>query len=158
MTSESAGPPGRTRLASGVADILAAHGWSPTHDATDQLAMWCNRLGSRFHLPEAARDALVRYGGLSVLQSGPGIELGRHNFELDPALAIGEEELFREHGQKIRKDLFPLGEAMNAHLFLAISTDGEVYALMGEDLWFVGEDIDTAITRLVEGRAMERIE
>lgn len=70
---------------------------------------------------------------------------------IDPLLALGEEHRFRAHAESIGKELFPLGEAGNGHVFLAVAPDGIVYALM-EDLWEAGADIDDAIERLVLGR------
>ncbi len=95
--------------------------------------------------------ALKHYGGIHVKQSGPGEEAARESFELNPLLAIGEEDRFAEHALRIGEPLYPLGEAGNGHVFLAIAADGRVFALM-EDLWFLGENMEAAIERLILGR------
>ncbi len=89
-------------------------------------------------------------------QSGPGAEAARESFELNPLLAIGEEDRFAEHALRIGEPLYPLGEAANGHVFLAIAADGRVYALM-EELWFLGESMEAAIERLILGRVLQPV-
>lgn len=142
-------------LSERAAEVLAEHGWSSSYSAAERISEWVQQLGPGFSFSPAAADALARYGGITVRQSGPGIERGRDSFELDPTLALGEAELFREYGAIVGEDLFPIGEAANGRVFLAVASDGRVYALMGEELWRIGVNIDEALTKLVEGRRVE---
>lgn len=93
---------------------------------------------------------------MEVHQNGPGQEVARESFALIPTHAIGEADRFQAHADSIGTILFPLGEAVCGHVFLAIAPDGRVFALM-EDLWFAGETIDSAIEGLVQGRKFLRV-
>ncbi len=114
-------------------------------------------LGPGFPLFPAARDALARYGGISVRQSGAGEECARETFELIPLLALGEEEFFREVGSRVGTRLYPLGEAGGGHLFLAISTEGRVFAFMDDDIWLLGESMEEGLEALVSGCKSTRV-
>jgi hypothetical protein len=78
-------------------------------------------------------------------------ETARESFDLNPLFAIGAEERFSEHALRLGKALYPLGEAGNGHVFLAIAADGCVFALM-DDLWLLGESMEAAMETLILGR------
>lgn len=113
-------------------------------------------LSPDFELFPAAREALERFGGIRVEQEAPGEDCKRETFDLDPSLALGEEDRFRSFEPLISGKLYPLGEAGAGHAFLAISERGEVYALM-HDLWLVGRSIDDALERLIRGRHLQKL-
>jgi hypothetical protein len=71
-------------------------------------------------------------------------------------LAAGEGERFGQVEGELGVSLFPLGEAGNGHVFLAIGEDGRVYALMDE-AWILGETMEEALDALVSGRSHRRI-
>jgi hypothetical protein len=86
-----------------------------------------------------------------VPAGGSGEECARESIELIPLLAVGEEDRFRAFATVLGTKLYPLGEAGNGHVFLAISEEGRVYALMDE-LWLVGDTMEAALENLVRGR------
>jgi hypothetical protein len=139
-----------------VRRILDAAGWNEERNSSTETESWSSQLSPGFRLFPAAEMALTRYGGIHVKQSGPGAEAARESFELNPLLAIGEEDRFAEHALRIGEPLYPLGEAGNGHVFLAIAADGRVFALM-EDLWFLGESMEAAIETLVLGRLPQTV-
>jgi hypothetical protein len=139
-----------------VRHVLSTAGWAADRDLSKQLEVWTRELGAEFKAFPAVREALRKYGGLVVNQSGPGEECARETFELDPLLAIGEGDRFRDHAERLGTELYPLGEAGNGHVFLAMSPDGRVFALM-EDVWLLGQSLENAIESLVRGRNLKRI-
>lgn len=135
-----------------VRRILNAAGWNEQRNSSSETEAWSSELSPGFRLFPAAEMALKQYGGIHVKQSGPGRKTARQSFELNPLLAIGEQDRFAEHALRIGEPLYPLGEAGDGHVFLAIAADGRVFALM-EDLWFIGESMDVAIERLILGES-----
>jgi hypothetical protein len=76
---------------------------------------------------EAAEGFLSEFGGLAFAHGGPGISRAREPLELDPLLAIGEDEMFREWGELIGEGIFPIGELDNGRYFLGIGESGALY-------------------------------
>jgi hypothetical protein len=135
-----------------VRKVLKAAGWAEQRNITTQMGIWFSQLSPAFQSFTAAETALKRYGGIHVRQNGPGEETARESFELDPLLVIGEEDRFEQHASRLGQSLYPLGEAGNGHVFLAIGPDGRVFALM-DDLWLLGETMEAALETLVLGRS-----
>lgn len=134
-----------------VRRVLNAAGWTEQWNVEKETEAWCRELSPCFRLFEAAEIALRRYGGLQVIQAGPREEAARESFELNPLLAIGEEDRFGDYSSRLGEPLYPLGEAGNGHVFLAIAADGRVFALM-ERIWFLGESMEAALETLILGR------
>lgn len=103
----------------------------------------------------AAEEFLQEFGGLRVDISGPGITCAREPFELDPELAIGEEERFAEISESFNRTFFPVGELGQGEFFLAIDEEGVVY-LLGARVLRLGAG-DLALEHLVTGVAPERL-
>jgi hypothetical protein len=123
----------------------------PSWDASAKLGSWTSQLAPGFVIFPAAAVALRRFGGIDVVQSGWGVSVARETFTLDPTLALGEEDRFRDYEVLIGQHLYPLGECGNGNYFLAISEDGSVFALM-EGIDLVGRSVDEAIENLIAGR------
>jgi hypothetical protein len=141
-----------TRFTPTVDEVLRKAGWSPGRRVPDdQVDAWCRMLGDGFTLSDAARAALAEFGGLEVAQSGPGVERAREPFELDPILAVGEEDRFQLYTEAYGLDLFPLGEAAGSHYFLAIDPTGRTYLVM-DDIQLLAESFDEALESLVLGK------
>lgn len=135
-----------------VRRVLNAAGWTEQRNVAREIDAWSLKLSPGFRLFPAAEMTLRRYGGIHIKQAGPGEETARESFELNPLLAIGEEDRFDEYACRLGKPLYPLGEAGNGHVFLAIASDGRVFALM-EDLWLLGENMEAALETLILGRS-----
>ncbi|WP_406511174.1 SUKH-3 domain-containing protein [Streptomyces sp. NBC_00161] len=108
--------------------VLRGAGWYPGRSI--DTTVWRERLeadGFRMHV--AAEDFLREFGGLTVGSSGPGITRAREAFELDPLLALGEDDRFGEWGEEIGRCLFPLGELDHGHAFLGLDEQGELYVV-----------------------------
>ena len=141
-----------SRFSPEVDEVLRAAGWAPGRQVPDsQLQAWSDRLGEGFTMFGTAAAALREFGGLEVDQSGPGEAWAREPFELDPALAFGEEDRFQLHTDEYGMELFPLGEAYGGYYFLAIDPTGRTYLVM-DDIKLIAESFDEALESLVRGR------
>ncbi|MFF0298536.1 SUKH-3 domain-containing protein [Kitasatospora sp. NPDC004614] len=113
-----------------VTRVLTASGWTPGRAV--ETGRWRELFepgGVELH---AAAEAFLReFGGLTVDIDGPGITCARTPFELDPELAVGEEDRYLELGEDVGRRIFPLGELDHGRFFLGIDETGEVYLVEG---------------------------
>ncbi|MGV9337440.1 SUKH-3 domain-containing protein [Streptomyces sp. NPDC003688] len=108
-----------------VAEVLTASGWMPGRSVnTDAWRARFEPSGLVMH--DAAASFLAEFGGLTVSVTGPGISCARTPFELNPDLALGEEDRFLEWGADIGRHLFPLGELDHGRFFLALDESAEI--------------------------------
>ena len=137
--------------------VLRSAGWEPTdRGSSEDLLRWKGEFdGLVFH--RAAEAALNKFGGVKVQIGGPGEAMARQSFELNPSLALGDDDLFYSEGDRLDKPLFPLGEGGGGQYYLAIADDGFVYALGFECIDQCGDTIEDAIENLVHGRSWHRL-
>ena len=141
-----------SRFTPAVEEVLRAAGWSPGRELPDsRLQAWSDQLGGGFTMFDTAAAALREFGGLDVDQSGPGRDRAREPFEIDPYLAVGEEDRFRLYTDEYGMALYPLGEAAGSHYFLAIDPTGRTYLVM-DDIQLIAESFDEALESLIQGR------
>ena len=142
-------PMQRKPLSDKALRTLANAGWTETWDRSADLEQW-ERALPEFTMSDAARDALRRYGGVQVRESGAGEEWARNSFHVEPTLCWGESDRFADFEAIVGTALFPLGEIQDGHVFLAIGADGRVFGLMME-IGLVGETMEDAIEALTRG-------
>ncbi|MDI3282660.1 SUKH-3 domain-containing protein [Polyangium sp. 15x6] len=132
---------------------LMAAGWHKDRKDTQRVAQWRRKLEkpNGFRMSVAAEKALEEFGGIRVDCQGPGLECARGGFDLDPELASGEEDRFGAFQDPVGSDLFPLGEAYNGEVFLAIDGVGRVY-LLGDRIQLAGANIYSALDSILVGR------
>lgn len=138
--------------------LLTAAGWHKGRRGAGRVAEWRRKLEkpNGFQMSPAAERALEEFGGLRVDYQGPGLECARGGFDLDPELAAGEEDRFKDFRDHVRGNLFPLGEAFNGQSFLAMDETGRVY-LLGDSIQLVANDIYSALDSLLVGRLPKEI-
>jgi hypothetical protein len=146
--------PDTGRFSVAAETALRRAGWEPGRRATGGLNRCIGRLDSPngFRIFPAAQTALEEFGGMAFDQRGPGISHGLHPFNLDPLVALGEEELFREFSATLGLPLYPLGDDGMGN-FLAMDERGRVHVLTHE-LLVVGERMEDALERLTRGIAV----
>lgn len=105
----------------------------------------------------AALEAWAEFGGLAFDLSGPGRQLARTPFLVDPLCGLHQPRTLADLGRALDTRLAPLGEESYGQALLAIDEEGRVYSLDHTGEWFLGQDIDQAITALVIGAAPERL-
>ena len=132
--------------------VLEDSGWYEGRCVRDLFDKWMSDpdIKNKFTIFPIAEKVLLEFGGIHIDQHGPGISCARSPFEIDPTLCIGEDDRFDEFGEEIKSRLFPLGEAVGGHLFLAIDESGRVFLLM-QEIMFEANSFDEALENLIQG-------
>ena len=132
--------------------VLRKAGWYPGRQVPELVSMWKNHPSiADLEMFETAERFLLEFGGITVTQSGPGVNLARSPFKIDPTLAAYQSDLFKEFGRMVDTWLYPLGEAEGGYYFLAIGENGRVYYVM-QDIVLAGYTEDEALENLLIGR------
>lgn len=147
------------RFSAEVEVLLKKSGWFEGRSVPALVASWSVELESDggFQLSRVARDVLTEFGGLHIKSEGPGEACARSDLNLDPLLALCEEDRFLSFGCFKGKRLFPLGEAFVGHVFAAIDESGAVYLVM-EEVHSIGDSFDAALENLLLGLGFQLVE
>jgi hypothetical protein len=152
------------RFPSEVEAVLREAGWTEERQvaelagkAIQTVCAQPGTAGARHAAFPAAEQALTEFGGLYVYQDGPGAALRRRPFALDPTMAAATAMTLADFGRVLGVALFPLGVEGDADAVLAIDEHGRVFALDAGGEWFLGEDIQDALTTLVTGTLPPRV-
>ncbi|MEV2241776.1 SUKH-3 domain-containing protein [Micromonospora sp. NPDC049891] len=152
------------RFPSPVAQTLTAAGWSPDRSDESRGREWGLRIaahatpGGRQHTVTArAIEAYAEFGGLRVRPQGEGEQVAPSDFHLDPFLVRHSVETLAELAEAIGAPLSPLGEEGDGTGILALDQHGRVFVLDHTGDWFLGADLDEALTTLVLGRRPARV-
>lgn len=150
------------RFPAEVAYALVEAGWRPgfgdqllaDHSIADVIAV----PGQQFrHEPfPAARAALTAFPGLVSGRRGPGEQVWIRRFEINPSLVTHTADSLGDLAGLIGSRLFPIGSE-GGDTILAVDEQGRIFALDQGGEWFIGPDLDTALTNLLLGRAPARI-
>src|ERR1700733_5253969 len=111
--------------------VLRTLGWFPgRHD--DRVNGWEDELTAKggFLMHDAARAFLREFGGLALRKKPlrPGYKA--LVFNIDPTVAIGENDRFDAASIEAGDTLYPVGEAVNGHEFSAVEAKGDIYLVM----------------------------
>ncbi|KWW99243.1 hypothetical protein LI90_877 [Carbonactinospora thermoautotrophica] len=152
------------RFSPEVAQVLRDHGWfegrrveEPTSQAVQIVCGYVGRAGERHQPFPAVVEALNEFGGLYVTQDGPGRDLARRPFAIDPTLAAATPETLADFGRVIGARLFPLGIEGDYQAILAVDEHGRVFSLDHAGEWHLGDSVAEALTTLVTGRQPARV-
>ncbi|GIJ24740.1 SUKH-3 domain-containing protein [Micromonospora lutea] len=147
-----------------VAQTLAAAGWQPGRSDESRGREWGLRIAAhatpsgRQHIVTArAIEAYAEFGGLRVRPQEDGEQVAPSSFHLDPFLVRHSAETLAELAEAIGARLSPLGEEGDGTGILAIDEHGRVFVLDHTGDWFLGADLDEALTTLVLGRRPARV-
>jgi hypothetical protein len=148
-----------------VADELREAGWSRGRRADDQAAAaiavvhdQVGRNGARLEVFGAAVEALTEFCGVLVLQDGPGTDLRRRPFAIDPTDVAASAETLADLGRSLDTRLFPIGLEGDHDSILVIDESGRVFALDHAGAWFLGDSIDAALVTLITGTLPPRLD
>jgi SUKH-3 immunity protein of toxin-antitoxin system/YwqJ-like deaminase len=149
-----------------VADVLRAAGWSPEHRLTEaQVAAMVEsvrgevgRNGARVESFPAATEALTEFGGLHIVQDGPGRDMRRRAFAIDATQVAATAETLVDLGKRLRTRLFPIGMEGDHESVLAMDETGRVFALDHAGVWCLGDGVAEALTTLVTGTEPPRLD
>ncbi|MFG2843171.1 SUKH-3 domain-containing protein [Kitasatospora sp. NPDC048296] len=168
MSATTASPAGlgrtRPRFPADVAAELKAAGWHPGRWQIRQAEEWADTLagyggsdGVQHAVFPAAVEAWAEFGALAFDLSGPGRQLARTPFLIDPLCGLHQPRTLFDLGRALGTRLAPLGEEAYGQALLAVDEEGRVYSLDHTGEWFLGHGIDQAISALVLGTAPERL-
>jgi hypothetical protein len=153
------------RFPAEVAEVLRNAGWSPQRRTDAQVATAVNfvrgevgRNGARIEPFPAATEALSEFGGLYVVQDGPGRDLRRRPFAIDPTQVAASAETLADLGKTLDTSLFPIGMEGDHESVLAIDEAGRIFALDHAGVWYLGASVDEALTTLVTGAQPPRLD
>ncbi|MFJ9940525.1 SUKH-3 domain-containing protein [Streptomyces erythrochromogenes] len=141
-----------SRFSSETDRALREAGWFPGRQV--DIESWRSSMRG-FPMHAAAEEFLREFGGIYIQVSGPGVNCMRTPFEIDPELALGEEDRFMELSHRFGCALFPIGAKEASEFFLSIDEDGTVFAVMNW-LFSLGRE-EMALQHLVTGVAGERV-
>lgn len=150
----------RSRWEGRIRQVLTEGGWYPGRRvpelAAAAIAEVCEQEGpAGRHQPfEAAEEALSRFLNVCVRQNryweSPFTRPAR-SFVIDPRPVAASTETLAAFAGVVGARLFPLGEEDHGASVLAIDEQGRVFALDHAGEWYLGSDIERALTALVLG-------
>jgi SUKH-3 immunity protein len=148
-----------------VADVLREAGWSGERRTDAQVAAAVDlvrgevgRDGARIEPFPAATEVLSEFGGLYVVQDGPGRDLRRRPFAIDTTQVAATTETLADLGKLLHTRLFPIGMEGDHESVLAVDEAGRVFALDHAGVWYLGETMTAALTTLVIGTQPPRLD
>ncbi|WP_280672326.1 MULTISPECIES: SUKH-3 domain-containing protein [unclassified Kitasatospora] len=152
------------RFSADVAAALKQAGWHPGRWEIRRAEEWADQLlaqGSPTGVPHtvfpAAVEAWAEFGGLSFDLSGAGRQVARTPFLLDPLCGLHQPRTLADLGRALDSRVAPLGEELYGQALLAIDEAGRVFSLDHTGEWFLGADLDQAVSTLVLGTLPERL-
>ncbi|MGX5214910.1 SUKH-3 domain-containing protein [Streptomyces violaceus] len=153
-----------TRFAVPVDAALRAAGWQPGHWDIKQAEYWADALrdhvspaGHRHTVFPAAVEAWAEFGGLHIAPTGPGRQVAPATLHLDPLHGLHMARTLGDLGRALGTQVCPLGAETDNQSLLAIDTDGRVYTLDHTGDWYLGQDIDQALSTLIAGTEPTRL-
>ncbi|MDO0927341.1 SUKH-3 domain-containing protein [Streptomyces sp. TG1A-8] len=153
-----------TRFSVPVDAALRTAGWQPGRWDIGQAEIWADTLrahtspaGHRHAVFPAAVEAWAEFGGLHVVPTGPGRQIAPTALHLDPMHGLHLARTLGDLGRALGTEVSPLGAETDTAAVLAIDTEGRVYALDHTGDWYLGADIDRALTTLVTGITPARL-
>ncbi|MGW2746158.1 SUKH-3 domain-containing protein [Streptomyces sp. NPDC001450] len=153
-----------TRFPVPVDAALRAAGWQPGRWDIKQAEIWADTLrehtspaGHRHTVFPAAVEAWAEFGGLHIKPNGPGRQVAPATLHLDPLHGLHHARTLGDLGRALGTEVSPLGEEADTSALLAIDTEGRVYTLDHTGDWYVGPDIDHALSTLIAGTAPVRL-
>ncbi|MEV0002328.1 SUKH-3 domain-containing protein [Micromonospora sp. NPDC050980] len=110
----------------------------------------------RHEVFSAAEEALTAFPAILSRRRGPGEQVWISRFSTNPLRVAHTADTLADFGAVLGARLFPLGSERQESV-LAVDEHGRVFALDQAGEWFLGADIDAALTTLLLGRAPARV-
>ncbi|WP_341719127.1 SUKH-3 domain-containing protein [Micromonospora sp. FIMYZ51] len=159
---EPAADPEPGRFSSEVTNALVAAGWRPhfgdqvmaAAGVRDVVAV-TGRSHSHQAFPAALRT-LTAFPSLVGARLGPGEQVWISRFDIRPHTIAHTADTLADFAAVLGVRLFPIGTE-HQHSIIAVDEQGRIFALDQAGEWFLGADIDEALTTLLLGRAPARV-
>ncbi|GGM20363.1 hypothetical protein GCM10011608_01210 [Micromonospora sonchi] len=159
---EPAAAPEPDRFSPDVANSLVAAGWRP-HFGDEVVAMSAIRdvsavrsRANEHSVFPAVASTLTAFPSLVGARLGPGEQVWISRFDIRPRQVAHTADTLADFAAVIGARLFPIGTE-NQHSIIAVDEQGRIFALDQAGEWFLGADIDEALTTLLLGRAPARV-
>ncbi|WP_433390242.1 SUKH-3 domain-containing protein [Micromonospora sp. KLBMP9576] len=154
--------PAPGRFPPDVAQALVAAGWR-IHFGNEIVALSAIRdvsavkgaMSAHADFP-AVLSTLTAYPSLVGARRGPGEQVWISRFDIRPRQVAHTADTLADFAAVLGVRLFPIGTERQESI-LAVDERGRVFALDQAGEWFLGEDIDAALTTLLLGRAPARV-
>ncbi|SCF35767.1 SUKH-3 immunity protein [Micromonospora viridifaciens] len=150
------------RFPTEVANALVEAGWRP-HFGDEVLAEASVRdvtaVTGRRHAHAvfpAVMSTLTSFPGLESRRQGPGAEVWISGVSIRPWDMAHTADTLADFGAVLGVRLFPIGTERGDSI-IAVDEHGRIFALDQAGEWFLGPDIDAALTTLLLGRAPARV-
>ncbi len=101
-------------------------------------------------------STLTAFPSLVGARLGPGEQVWISRFDIRPRQVAHTADTLADFAAVIGARLFPIGTE-NQHSIIAVDEQGRIFALDQAGEWFLGADIDEALTTLLLGRAPARV-
>ena len=155
------------RFPATVDAALREAGWQPGRWDIRQAEEWADALrahttpaGHQHTVFPAAVEAWAEFGGLHISPGGPGRQIAPTALRIDPLAGIHLARTLGDLGRALDTEISPLGEEGDVRTgtaILAIDITGRVYSIDHTGDWYLGEDIDQALTTLLTGLEPTRL-
>ncbi|MFI7578131.1 SUKH-3 domain-containing protein [Micromonospora sp. NPDC049497] len=159
---ESQPDPDPGRFPPDVANSLVAAGWQP-HFGDEVLATAGVRdvtaVPGQTHehsVFPAVMTTLTAFPSLVGGRLGPGEEVWISRFDIRPHTVAHTADTLADFGAVLGVRLFPIGTERQDSI-IAVDERGRIFALDQAGEWFLGADVDAALTTLLLGRAPARV-
>ncbi|MFC0508143.1 SUKH-3 domain-containing protein [Micromonospora costi] len=145
-----------------VADALVDGGWEDSGFnaalAAGAIQETCEVAGRQHrHEPfPAAVRALTAFPAVLSRRRGPGEQVWISRFTTNPLRGAHSADTLADFAAVLGTRLFPFGSEHGDSIF-AVDEQGRVFALDQAGEWFLGADVDAALTTLLLGRAPARV-
>ncbi|MFG1673187.1 SUKH-3 domain-containing protein [Micromonospora sp. NPDC049282] len=155
-------PPDPDRFPAEVANALVVAGWRPHFGDEVSAATSVRKVTEVSGIQHghasfpAALSTLTAFPGLVSARQGPGEAVWISRFEVRPRKVAHTADTLADFGAVLGTRLFPLGSERQESI-LAVDEHGRVFVLDQAGEWFLGADIDAALTTLLLGRAPARV-
>ncbi|MCP9987764.1 MULTISPECIES: SUKH-3 domain-containing protein [Streptomyces] len=153
-----------TRFSVAVDAALREAGWQPGRWDMEQAERWADALrahvsptGHRHGVFPAAVEVWAEFGGLRITPPGQGRQIAPSPLLLDPLAGLHLARSLSDLGRALETELAPLGAEGDGRSVLAVDVEGRVYGLDHAGDWYLGPDIDHALTALVTGTQPVRL-
>ncbi|MEU7568466.1 SUKH-3 domain-containing protein [Streptomyces fradiae] len=147
-----------TRFPVAVDAALREAGWQPGRWDMARAEQWADTLrahvspaGHRHSVFPAAVEAWAEFGGLRIAPPAQGRQIAPSPLLLDPLGGLHLARSLSDLGRALETELAPLGVEGDERGVLAIDVQGRVYGLDHAGDWYLGADLDHALTALVTG-------
>ncbi|SBT52222.1 SUKH-3 domain-containing protein [Micromonospora auratinigra] len=150
------------RFPDAVGHALMAAGWENgifnAALARGAIAETCEVVGThhRHEVFPAAQQALTAFPTILSRRRGPGRDVWISPFATNPLRGAHSADTLADFGSVLGVRLFPMG-AERPESIIAVDELGRIFALDQAGEWFLGPDIDAALTTLLLGRAPARV-